>query len=154
MAAFAQPEPEGSSRKESNKRGRMQDFDMDEIDMEGGGEEFEGVVEDFARKKKAFESSKASHYASEPRYGGLEPDEIADGKKRAASYEMIKNRGLTPHRKKSNRNPRVKKREAYEKAIVRRRGQVRDVISGGGDGYGGEFSGIKSSIAKSRKIMN
>ena len=77
-----------------------------------------------------------------------------EDKKRAASYEMIKNRGLTPHRKKSNRNPRVKKREAYDKAIIRRRGQVRDVISGGGDSYGGESTGIKSSIAKSRKINN
>ena len=46
---------------------------------------------------------------------------------RGVSYEIIKNRGLTPHKSKLNRNPRVKKREAYRKAVIRRKGQVVDV---------------------------
>ena len=153
MAAFSQSIPENHIST-SKKRGRMRDFEMDEIDIDGDDEGFDGVVEDFGRKKKAYESSKASHYAAEPRYGGMEPEEIEEGKKRAASYEMIKNRGLTPHRKKSSRNPRVKKREAFEKALIRRKGQVREVITGEGDRYGGESTGIKSSVSKSRKILN
>ena len=69
-------------------------------------------------------------------------------------YEIMKNRGLTPHRKKENRNPRVKKRHQYEKAIVRRKGQVREVIAGAAGSYGGELTGIKANIARSRKIGN
>lgn len=45
--------------------------------------------------------------------------------KRAITYEMAKNRGLTPYRKKELRNPRVKHRNKYRKATIRRRGAVR-----------------------------
>ena len=66
----------------------------------------------------------------------------------------MKNRGLTPHRKKENKNPRVKKRHAYEKALVRRKGQVREVIEGGAAAYGGELTWIKANLSRSRKIGN
>lgn len=45
--------------------------------------------------------------------------------KRAITYQMAKNRGLTPYRKKELRNPRVKHRNKYRKATIRRRGAVR-----------------------------
>lgn len=45
--------------------------------------------------------------------------------KRPITYEMAKNRGLTPYRKKELRNPRVKHRIKYRKAKIRRRGAVR-----------------------------
>jgi hypothetical protein len=45
--------------------------------------------------------------------------------KRAIGYQIQKNKGLTPHRKKELRNPRVKHRMKYRKAKIRRRGQVR-----------------------------
>lgn len=44
--------------------------------------------------------------------------------KRAITYEIAKNRGLTPYRKKELRNPRVKHRTKYRKALIRRRGAV------------------------------
>lgn len=137
----------------SLKRRRAPDFSMDEIDL-ADTNEFDGLVEDFSRRKKDFEAKKKSHYSAEPRFGGLGDGEVDDGKKRAASYEIIKNRGLTPHRKKSNRNPRVKKREMYAKALSARKGQVRDVITGQVGRYSGEDTGIKAGVAKSRKIMN
>lgn len=37
---------------------------------------------------------------------------------------MAKNKGLTPKRKKIDRNPRVKHREKFRKAKIRRKGQV------------------------------
>ena len=37
---------------------------------------------------------------------------------------MAKNKGLTPKRKKINRNPRVKHREKYRRAQIKRKGQV------------------------------
>lgn len=44
--------------------------------------------------------------------------------KRAITYQMAKNRGLTPYRKKELRNPRVKHRNKYRKAKIRRKGMV------------------------------
>ena len=111
------------------------------------------LLETFARKKKEFLAKKEAQYAPAPRYGGAD-DAVARGGKRAASYEIMKNRGLTPHRKKENRNPRVKKRHAYERALVRRKGQVREVVEGAAGGYGGELTGIKAGISRSRKIGN
>lgn len=38
--------------------------------------------------------------------------------------QMAKNKGLTPKRKKIDRNPRVKHREKFRRAKIRRKGQV------------------------------
>lgn len=48
---------------------------------------------------------------------------IAD-EKRGITYQISKNKGLTPRRKKELRNPRVKNRMKYRKAKIRRKGQV------------------------------
>nr|CAD7398402.1 unnamed protein product [Timema cristinae] len=89
-----------------------------------------------------------------------EEGDVAEGKsvgedegdeKRAITYKMAKNRGLTPYRKKELRNPRVKHRIKYRKAKIRRKGQVREPryeIQR----YGGEISGIKTSVTRSTKI--
>lgn len=50
---------------------------------------------------------------------------FSESSKRAITYEMAKNKGLTPHRKKEQRNPRVKHRMKYRKAVIRRKGAVR-----------------------------
>ncbi|KAG5185000.1 Sas10 C-terminal domain-containing protein, partial [Tribonema minus] len=76
------------------------------------------------------------------------------GGKRAASYEIIKNRGLTPHKSKLNRNPRVKKREAYRKAVIRRKGQVREVRTNEAGRYAGEGTGIRSTVTRGRKFAS
>ena len=79
------------------------------------------------RKKRA----KKEKYQPESRIAGaleaqLEADRATRGEtKRGVSYTIIKNRGLTPHKNKLNRNPRTKKREKYREAIIRRKGQVR-----------------------------
>jgi hypothetical protein len=111
-----------------------------------------GVMEDFLTKKSKYQQEKKAHYTAAPRYGGYE-EQVNEGSKRAATYEIVKNKGLTPHRKKENRNPRVKKREKYAKAVVSRKGQVRDVIKGQAASYGGELTGIKSSVSRSRKMF-
>lgn len=49
---------------------------------------------------------------------------INDEGKRAITYQIAKNKGLTPHRKKEQRNPRVKHRNKYRKAKIRRKGAV------------------------------
>ncbi|KRT78737.1 hypothetical protein AMK59_8071, partial [Oryctes borbonicus] len=54
-------------------------------------------------------------------------DDQIIGEKRAITYQIAKNKGLTPHRKKEQRNPRVKHRNKFRKAKIRRKGAVRDV---------------------------
>lgn len=49
--------------------------------------------------------------------------EAADGK-RAITYQISRNKGLTPKRKKEQRNPRVKHRKKFRKAVIRRKSQV------------------------------
>ncbi|XP_071411152.1 something about silencing protein 10 [Pithys albifrons albifrons] len=73
------------------------------------------------------------------------------GKKRGVTYQMIKNKGLTPKRRKIDRNPRVKHREKFRRAKIRRKGQVREVRREL-QRYGGEPSGIRAGVKKGRKL--
>nr|XP_023693241.1 something about silencing protein 10 [Paramormyrops kingsleyae] len=79
-----------------------------------------------------------------------EPDLDPDAK-RGITYQMDKNKGLTPKRKKIDRNPRVKYREKFRKAKIRRKGQVREVRKEEVR-YGGELSGIRAGVKKSVKL--
>lgn len=72
---------------------------------------------------------------------------------RSVTRAIMKNKGLTPHRSKSVRNPRVKKRQKYEQAKKKVSSQ-RAVYKGGiGDAskYTGEQSGI-SKVVKSVRL--
>lgn len=71
--------------------------------------------------------------------------------KRGITYQIAKNKGLTPHRKKEQRNPRVKHRNKYRKARICRKGQVREPRKEM-EKYGGEISGIKIGVVKSIKL--
>ncbi|KAL3265910.1 hypothetical protein HHI36_010100 [Cryptolaemus montrouzieri] len=73
--------------------------------------------------------------------------------KRGITYQIAKNKGLTPHRKKEQRNPRVKHRNKFRKAKVRRKGAVREVRNELRR-YGGEISGIKATVTKSIKLKS
>ena len=60
-----------------------------------------------------------------------------------------KNRGLTRARKRIDSNPRVKNREKFRKASIRRKGQVREVKSPSSAAYSGEATGIKKNVSHS-----
>ena len=76
--------------------------------------------------------------------------EDVDGK-REIGQKIMANRGLTPHRNKEAKNPRVRLRGTFGRAVTRRKGSVRDVKEKT-DGYGGELTGVKTSVIKSRKF--
>ncbi|KAK9501110.1 hypothetical protein O3M35_002217 [Rhynocoris fuscipes] len=80
-----------------------------------------------------------------------EDDNETDIGKRPATYQIIKNKGLTPKRKKEMRNPRVRNKNKYKKAIVRRKGQVK-VARKEVQKYDGEISGIKKNLSRSIKL--
>lgn len=71
--------------------------------------------------------------------------------KRKITYQIAKNKGLTPYRKKEVRNPRVKNRMKYKKAKIRRKGQVREARKEVTK-YSGEISGIKATSSRSIKL--
>ncbi|MBE7180374.1 MAG: hypothetical protein INR71_04035 [Terriglobus roseus] len=86
---------------------------------------------------------------------GTDADAGAGGEpgKRKIGYEMEKNKGLTPFRKKEVRNPRVKKRMRYEDR-KKKLGSKKAVYRGGEGrgGYGGERTGINANVVKSVKL--
>ena len=72
--------------------------------------------------------------------------------RRGITYQIYKNQGLAPKRNKDQRNPRVKHRHKFEKAKVRRKGQVRTLRTET-KRYSGEASGINMRVKKGVKIM-
>ncbi|KAG7244732.1 hypothetical protein INR49_029751 [Caranx melampygus] len=80
-----------------------------------------------------------------------EEEELDPDAKRGITYQMAKNKGLTPKRKKIDRNPRVKNKEKFRRAKIRRKGQVREVRREE-KRYSGELSGIRAGVKKSIKL--
>uniref|UniRef100_A0A4W4ECR7 Sas10 C-terminal domain-containing protein n=1 Tax=Electrophorus electricus TaxID=8005 RepID=A0A4W4ECR7_ELEEL len=112
-------------------------------DAEGSDEDEEAAlllyrgVEEMLRLKRKGEEEEAA-------------EEDGDAK-RGITYQMAKNKGLTPKRKKIDRNPRVKHREKYRRAKIRRKGQVLEVRREEAR-YSGELSGIRAGVKKSIKL--
>lgn len=140
----------GQTAKQTKKHKASGDASADEV------AEAERFYEEMARTQAELKQSKKQLYSHETPADLASSDEDSDveGGKRGASYQIMKNKGLKAHKSKLNRNPRVKKRLQYRKAIIRRKGQVRDVRVGEAGKYGGETTGIKSNLTRSRKIRN
>ena len=96
--------------------------------------------------KKAAKIAKKMSPKSKP---PLAEDVLAEP--RAVNTAIEKNRGLTPHRRKDLKNPRVKAKVKFAKAETKRKGQVQSVKKQDGP-YAGEATGIKSRISKSVKL--
>lgn len=79
-------------------------------------------------------------------------ENVGEDGKRALNFQILKNKGLTPHRKKENRNSRVKKRKQYEKAQKKLK-SVRKVYEGSQGPYEGEKTGIKKNTTRSVKLV-
>lgn len=101
-----------------------------------------------ARKQAHDDAVKA---AKEGKLAELQ-ESVGDDGKRAVNFQILKNKGLTPHRNKDNRNSRVKKRKKYEKAQKKLK-SVRQVYDDNNRGpYAGEKTGIKKGISRSVKL--
>eukprot|EP00979_Chaetoceros_neogracilis_P008569 scaffold1904_cov280-Chaetoceros_neogracile.AAC.31 len=115
------------------------DIDADSIDEDG--DDFYSQIQKKSQARKDF---KKNMYA-------VAPNNEIEGE-RAVGNMIMKNRGLVAHKNRLNRNPRVKKREQYRKALIKRKGAVREVRTDEGHKYGGETTGVKSGISRSRKL--
>lgn len=124
-------------------------------DAEDGEGDYYQII---SGKKKARKEEKKSLAAAKKEAilnGGrvVEQEVVGEDGKRKISYAIEKNKGLTPHRKKENRNPRVKKRKKFDEK-KKKLASMKPTYKGGEGrgGYGGELSGIKSNLVKSRKL--
>lgn len=84
----------------------------------------------------------------------LEDKTVGEDGKRAISYQILKNKGITSGKKrKEKRNARVSKRAKYEKAQQKLK-SVRRVYQQSSSSYGGEETGIKKNITRSVKFSS
>lgn len=108
--------------------------------------------------KKQGKSDRAAAYAEAAKQNAtlIEEEVIGEDGRRMISYQIAKNKGLTPHRKKSVRNPRVKKKEKYKEKQKKLKSIMPVFDSAkkqaGGANYGGELTGIKKGLVRSRKL--
>ncbi|KAJ0092537.1 hypothetical protein Patl1_26730 [Pistacia atlantica] len=129
--------------------GNSENDEGDSEDQDTGGSEdefYQQVKQQRAQKLAA----KAEIYTRTQATPSL--PETMDGK-RQITYQMEKNRGLTRPRKKLLKNPRKKYRTKHQKAVMRRKGQVRDIRKPTGP-YGGEASGINTGISRSTRFKS
>lgn len=125
--------------------------DSDDSEMDSNDEE---PIEkdddlDFKQKLKLMESDSEGENAQED--DDNEEMDGEDDERRQITYQIAKNKGLTPYRKKELRNPRVKHRNKFRKALIRRKGAhrtPRKEIKR----YDGEKFGISARVKKGIKI--
>ncbi|XP_062505561.1 something about silencing protein 10-like [Corticium candelabrum] len=145
-------------KKQTRQRGKKRKAEVAEEEMETWEATQEEQVDDdplgyYERvKREKADRKMAKADKLQPHFEQIsQEEEHAPGDKRAISYQIAKNKGLLPHRKKEQRNPRVKHRRKYRSALIKRKSQIRPVVDPV-EHYGGELSGIRSHLTKSVKI--
>ncbi|KAG2151380.1 Sas10 C-terminal domain-containing protein [Suillus clintonianus] len=144
-------DPENADASSSSKK-RRRDVDVEDDDNSDTAEGY-GYYELVKRQAAEKKSKKKIDYEEARSAERLVLGEDEASGPRSVTRAIMKNKGLTPHRSKSVRNPRVKKRQKYEQAKKRVSSQ-RAVYKGGiGDAskYTGEQSGI-SKVIKSVRL--
>ncbi|GAX72959.1 hypothetical protein CEUSTIGMA_g414.t1 [Chlamydomonas eustigma] len=153
-----------AARKMASGKGKMGDEDEDDgmpdSEFFGGGGGKRNGKRPFGEEDDTYQEAKASAaerklarskvYAPSDAHAPL-PEPEAEGA-RGITSAIERNRGLTPHRRKDLKNPRKKHRIKFQEAQMRRKGAVQDVRQPAGTSYGGEATGVKSRVVKSRKL--
>ncbi|KAF8940546.1 hypothetical protein BGZ58_005880 [Dissophora ornata] len=124
----------------SGHRGRGQ--------QEADGEDY---YEEVVRAKEAKKAARQALNENLEKSTSFEDTSMDPNDKRSISWQILKNKGLTPHRKKEQRNPRVKHRNKYETAKKKIK-SVKRVFTRLEGAYGGEKTGIKTGLARSVKF--
>ncbi|KAM4703819.1 something about silencing protein 10 [Rhinophrynus dorsalis] len=132
------------SNKAATKRplSKVQSDEDSDLDEEAALKYYKQMENKLLAKRKRGEEDTVEEFPLE---------EMDPNAKRAITYQIAKNKGLTPKRKKIDRNPRVKHREKFRRAKIRRKGQVREVRREESR-YSGELSGIRAGVKKSIKL--
>ena len=156
VARRAQQEMSRNAFKEAGRSFGAMDEDHSMTTLQHGpqfqiGNDEDEVYKSAKRQRDEKRERKEAIYGYQPSFDNDEEDDDDDGI-RKANYQILKNKGLTAHKKKEYRNPRVRKRKQFERMSKRIKGQIRQVRTGETDRYGGEDTGIRSDLARSRKM--
>ncbi|KAJ7644052.1 Sas10 C-terminal domain-containing protein [Roridomyces roridus] len=138
--------PYREPRKQQGPTRQERGQDLDETEpkpVAPDTEDAEGYYELVKRKSKERKEQKKAEYDA----AHVRPDleESSDGP-RSLTRAILTNKGLTPRRPKSVRNPRVKKREKFRKANMKISSQK--AVYKGGLAETGKYEGEKSGISK------
>ncbi|KAH8668364.1 Sas10/Utp3 family protein [Xylariales sp. PMI_506] len=141
----------------TSKHGAELGDDSDEDDNKAANnirddeDEYYDLVAARTNKKKSDKAARAEALSKVERV--VETEEIGEDGKRKITYQIEKNKGLAPKRKKEVRNGRVKKRKQFDDKQKKLR-SMRAVYKGGEGkgGYSGELTGIKPGLIKSIKL--
>lgn len=138
-----------SDDEDNNQAKQIREAADDEVDG------YYDMVASKTARKKADKAAFAEAQKQAALQGGevVQQETVGEDGKRKISYAIEKNKGLTPHRKKDARNPRVKKRKKYDEK-KKKLASMKPVYKGGEGrgGYGGELTGIKKGLVKSTKL--
>ncbi|KAJ7175765.1 Sas10 C-terminal domain-containing protein [Mycena filopes] len=147
------PYRENRNQKLSDKvvaKGRGQGGqDLDESEPQPkipDAEDADGYYELVKRKSKEKKEHKKAEYEAAQEAARPDLDVPGADGPRSLTRTILANRGLTPHRPKSVRNPRVKKREKFRKANMKISSQK--AVFKGGLAETGRYDGEKSGISK------
>ncbi|KDR82716.1 hypothetical protein GALMADRAFT_238215 [Galerina marginata CBS 339.88] len=116
-------------------------------DDDEGGESPDEYYELVKKRSKEDKAKKKAEYEDIHSLARVALDGGEASGPRSLTRAILTNKGLTPHRPKSVRNPRVKKREKYEKAKKKVASQ-KAIYKGGLSETGGKYGGEKSGITK------
>lgn len=133
------------SQEARNAPSRRRDDDDDD---DGGSDDM--AMYEAARARSMQKKVERAKKAEAGRKANLVPAEadVADGR-RQASAKIVDNKGIRRYRNKEDKNPRVKHRRRFEKAVQKRKGLVKEFAGSAAAGYGGERTGIKASLSRS-----
>lgn len=146
----------GRTRQQGASPGADAADDMSEIEEDVRVDVFDDDDELYKEAKGRSASKRRREGASHQQQSGhsnYRPiRDAAPGERRPATYEMLKNRGLTPSRPKDVRNPRLHQRKKWEKAQKRIKSFKQVASSGPARPYSGEATGIRTSLTRSVKF--
>ncbi|CAG8439751.1 5969_t:CDS:2 [Dentiscutata heterogama] len=136
---------------DKNMAADLNDEDPTDLNNEEDLDDFYNMVKE---AKKATKEQRMKQFEMERSKNMIvyeDDNTLPEGAKRQINYQILKNKGLTPHRKKEQRNPRVKHRNKYEKAKKKIK-SIKRLFSQQEGSYGGEKTGIKTGLSRSIKL--
>jgi len=138
-------EAHGDEHHNTNKSRKKRKVDQELQEPAEDDELYQQVLEQQNAKKSKRAQSRPTF--SMPEQGEAEEE----AGKRKVSDQIEKNKGLRKKTKKELKNPRVKHKLKYKKALVKRKSQVQAPLDKTKP-YQGEITGIKSGVVKSTKL--
>lgn len=148
-----------NSNLRSNKRPREEEDNIDNDYVDDFDDEdlqyYEDVSNATKEKKRVKEENFRKIKQELLEESMIDENDLAPGEKRHINRTIEKNRGLTPHRKREKKNPRVKHRKNYEKAMIKLKSFRRVAYNKSDVGpYAGETTGIKTKLSRSVRFTN